>query len=175
MKHSVILHDYKSNSTKTLREFTDLINASLFVEEFISDYIINLQGDTPYNYLFYPPVLGTTFKDGFYCLMYKNHYNRFTICRRTRYIGWITNSQVDDTHFEIFISSCKSDTKIQFYNGKFETLDLNNRRKFNECLCQIDETFKPNVEHSDPIDILPNSKQSQSQSVPFDLMKPIRF
>lgn len=108
--HNYVTHKYTSeysNNTKTLISFNNIANAQNFVEEFISDYIVNLQGDKKFSYIFKNPPLGNSFKEGCFVKLYKQNYLKYSVYKRHRYIGYIMNSQDDVKHFDIMISMNK--------------------------------------------------------------------
>lgn len=176
MKYSVILHNYKKNEltcmnnnfTQTLADFSTIENALFYVEEFISEYIENLQGDKQFDYLFEAPQLGTGFKDGFYCIIYRNHLNRYTIYRRTRSIGWVMNSQEDVAHFEIFISC--SISKNQLITDRNSTL-FRYKNYFNKCLKEIDQDYVEKLQNSNDDDKLKITQNILKKSLNIDILK----
>lgn len=149
---SVILHDYESNTTTTIENFTIYENAMFFIEEFIDNFIINLQGDKIYQYLFENPPFGTIFKDGFFVLKYQDHFNKFSVCRRFREIGWVANYQWDETKFDIFITTnqckykkLKTQTSVK-QNCKIRDFKNANefclQSEFSKCLKCVDKDFQ---------------------------------
>lgn len=102
--YSIILHDYLTNTTVTLENFNTLENALLYSEEYISDYVKELQGNSNIRYLFDSPSFGNVFKEGCYCKIYKDHFLKFTLINRKREVGYIYNTQEDIKHFDLFIS-----------------------------------------------------------------------
>ena len=179
--HHVILHNYEKNEltslvenfTQTLASFTDLENALFFVEEFVNDYIESLQGDRKFEYLFEPPVFGTTFKEGFYVIKYKEFQNRLKIYRRSRYIGWVMNSQEDIPHFEIFVSSTfpKNVKSISTKKYNVDPCEVERykmykmKKHFNLCLKSIDKEFKfVDVDDSDEPEQIPKIEPEQLPS-----------
>lgn len=119
--YQVILHNYVphkytseySNNTKTLISFNNITNAQFFVEEFISDYIVNLQGDKKFYYIFKNPPLGNSFKEGCFVKVYKKIFLKYSVYKRHRYIGYIMNSQQDIKHFDIMISINKEYCEVE--------------------------------------------------------------
>ena len=157
MQYSVILHNYKEseltcmikNYTLTMKNFNSLSNALFYVEEFISDYIEKFQGDVDFKYVFEKPEMNNNFKEGFFVIKFKSHSNRFKIYRRFRYIGWLTNSQVDIPQFEIFISIVNpTGTKQELIQ---HNINFDKKTEFKECLKCIDKEYKSKIDKIDTV------------------------
>lgn len=172
--YSIIIHNYIphiltseiKNFTQTIKQFNRIENALLFVEEFIDTYIQSLQGDLKYSYLFENPPSGNTFKEGCFVKLYKNHCNKFSVYKRTRYVGYLMNSQEDICHFDIHISKnkhidnldqCISQDTLVSHNTEFNksnwtdtsfmTLLSQHKQLFSKCLSKIDENYDKKVKH----------------------------
>lgn len=101
--YGVLVHDYYNNKTVTVSFHGTTTSAQLFCEEYIDDRISLLQGSQKYEYVFDPPVKGTGFKEGCYCILYKDDFLKYTVYSRNRFIGWLYNSQEDVKLFDVSI------------------------------------------------------------------------